>query len=807
MPKTLTMIDPRPNGSGGQYERGQTYTLADDLADYFLSIGVARYPTLQQTQVLADRDPATGEVSTIGTGRDPLGAPVVAVTSPGGGVTLSSEALAAIENSYPVKNAATQTTPQAWMPLILETGITSLRAEMRINAANYEFSGEVRGTLETNTVIAKLFSALLPVFDTEAICVAKPVGVARVGVTRQHEVIVLDAPVGTKVICLDGLFGRINTEEYRQSTPVAPLLPIVRIVTDGGAELPAPALGVYIPATISVEPNGHNVPALSPTAFTVSGHGHSTWAQPKKPMKLKFSSAVSLLGLPAEKSFRAIANHLDKTSIRNAVAFEMARRLSAQWTPKEVYCEVYLNGLYQGLYQMLEPVKSGPSRLPIVTAKGSSVADPATENFMFEVNERMESEGAAGFRSTIQNVPVQFEEPEDPSAGQISYIKARFTAFEAALYGANWLDPELGYAKYIDMESWANWYLVSELTRNADAVMFSSCKLFKVADSGSGLGKIFFGPLWDSDRSLGAGSVALLGFVDFSAPSSGWYIRNAKWWIRLMEDPAFFAVVNARWAVLKAEVEKPGGVIDWGKSLALRVSGAVLNDARRWGYTPDARSRFDIAITWLVRRINWLNSRFTTPTVKNLVILPKSDGAVTLTGTGKWYNTGGGTASFTSAAGNPLGGHAVRLTWSAAPTLPIAGPYMYTIPAEAGKTYTALVLVRCSKPQRVMFDVEHKTAAGATVAKTSARNVDVPANRMVTLPVVIFTQPAETTRVQLSLFNAAGFPWEIGDWYEICGVMVVEGAFPDLRFADPVTSTSWVWDGAAFGSTSTGPTP
>lgn len=96
MPKTLTMIDPRPNGSGGQYERGQTYTLADDLADYFLSIGVARYPTLQQTQVLADRDPATGEVSTIGTGRDPLGAPVVAVTSPGGGVEFSDEIQAAI---------------------------------------------------------------------------------------------------------------------------------------------------------------------------------------------------------------------------------------------------------------------------------------------------------------------------------------------------------------------------------------------------------------------------------------------------------------------------------------------------------------------------------------------------------------------------------------------------------------------------------------------------------------------------------------------------------------------------------------
>lgn len=90
MPKTLTMIDPRPNGSGGHYERGKTYTLADDIADYFLSIGVARYPTLQQSDVIAGRDPSTGAVSTIGTGRDPLGAPVVAVTGPGGVVRLSA---------------------------------------------------------------------------------------------------------------------------------------------------------------------------------------------------------------------------------------------------------------------------------------------------------------------------------------------------------------------------------------------------------------------------------------------------------------------------------------------------------------------------------------------------------------------------------------------------------------------------------------------------------------------------------------------------------------------------------------------
>lgn len=88
MPKTLIMNDTRPDGAGGYHLKGQTYTLPDQLADYYLGIGLARYPSLQQRQVVADRDPATGAISTVGTGRDPIGAPVTAVTRPGGGVRL-----------------------------------------------------------------------------------------------------------------------------------------------------------------------------------------------------------------------------------------------------------------------------------------------------------------------------------------------------------------------------------------------------------------------------------------------------------------------------------------------------------------------------------------------------------------------------------------------------------------------------------------------------------------------------------------------------------------------------------------------
>lgn len=112
MAKTLIMNDTRPDGAGGFHRKGQTYTLADDLAHYYLSNGIARYPTLQQLDVVADRDPATGAVSTVGTGRDPLGTPVVAVTGPGGVVYFLEMPL------------QTNTVPAGFRPSILASLVT-----------------------------------------------------------------------------------------------------------------------------------------------------------------------------------------------------------------------------------------------------------------------------------------------------------------------------------------------------------------------------------------------------------------------------------------------------------------------------------------------------------------------------------------------------------------------------------------------------------------------------------------------------------------------------------------------------------
>jgi hypothetical protein len=731
--------------------------------------------------------------------------PVTAVTSPGGGVTLSSEASAAIENSYPVKNAATQTTPQAWERLQIASGAVAAGISVRVNGNRYEFSGVIYGTFTIDTIIAKLFSGYEEAVDSTAVC-ASSVGPVSVTVTRQNELVVTGITGTATWIDVSPLSAEIRRPNYQRSLAITPSLPIVRINT-GGADLPAPALDTYIAATISVDPNGHDVPALAETAFSISGHGNSTWTYPKKSMKLKFSTPVGLLGMPAEKSFRALANYVDRTNIRNSVCFEMARRLSPHWTPRDVYCEVFLNGVYQGLYEMTEPVKSGVSRLDINTPKASSSAAPELGAYMIEISERMETDGAIGFRTPLQNVPIQFEEPDNPNAAQLAYVQAKFTAFEAALYSVDWLDPTNGYAKYVDFTSWADWFCVTELSKQADA-MFSSSKLWLGEGEN---GKIFFGPLWDSDRSFGGWSIPLAGYVDFSTPPSGWKVSSAKFWIRLISDPAFFAVVKARWAILKNEVERPGGIVDWAKQLAMHTATAAGNNAMRWGFTDDAKARLDLVLGFLRSRVDWIDARLTMPVVRNIVKMPKpaTDGSSALTGAGLWFITGGGTAVLSSGADNPLGGRTLRCTWTVSPTGARAGPYMTNLPCEEGKTYTMAAWVRSSKKQRVIFDAEQKPASGVTVGAltTSAGDIEIPANRLIALPPLVFTLGAGMTMVQATLFNATGSPWVAGDWYEICGLLLVEGSFPRIGFASPDDNPTWVWDGVPFNSTSTGPAP
>ena len=92
--------------------------------------------------------------------------------------------------------------------------------------------------------------------------------------------------------------------------------------------------------------------------------GSSSQQFPKKPygIELRDSSGENsvnapLLGMPSESDWVLNATYNDKTLIREALTYDLNRQISSVYTPRYRYCEVVLNGSYNGLYILFEKIK------------------------------------------------------------------------------------------------------------------------------------------------------------------------------------------------------------------------------------------------------------------------------------------------------------------------------------------------------------------------------------------------------------------------------------------------------------------
>lgn len=689
-----------------------------------------------------------------------------------------------------------------WTLLTLAAGITSGDAAVRVNGNRYEFCGTLTGAITAGLALASLPVALPPPGASTGACSAST-GPATVTISADGRLSAGTVSGSPTSISLDGVSAPVPA--LQEAAPnVRPTLAVVRLETLGQT-IPAPTLDTYISGFITVEANSSGLPDMARQPIDISGHGNSTWGRPKKPYKLRFPTAQPLLGMPAVRHWRALANYYDRTLIRNAVAFEAMRRVYSPWTPRNEYAELYIDGVYQGVYAMTESIRADANRLPVTLAPSSGTGLAATGAFMLEVNSQYVAEGENGFSTVPSGVPIQFDDPSAPPSGQVTYLTNWVNTFDATLMGGSWLDPVNGYAKYVDMNSWADWYLISEVTRNQDSTFYASCKLYKTRDTDTTPGKLYFGPLWDSDLSLGNGYNATANALrDWSGAHNLWYTRTSVWFKRMTADPAFATVVQARWALFKAALSGPYGVMEWARNLALKISAAADADGRRWGYTADSRIRTQLMLRWLRRRIDWLDGRIANLTVVN--INPYGRGS--LGATPSLYTINGGAATLALQAGNPLagGGNSLRATWTTASTSS-SGIVLYYLPVSENQPYSVAAAVRGSVNKSMQLRAQFYDSANAPLGTQIILDpFTISANTLTTLPTLQAVAPAGATRMAVNVYTQIGVGWAVGEWLEVCGLMVVQVHINEMQYADPLTNpgSGWVWDGTALASTSRG---
>ena len=385
-----------------------------------------------------------------------------------------------------------------------------------------------------------------------------------------------------------------------------PKLPVLSIRTASGADIVSKE--VYVPAAMTLTDTSGA--ALNEGALEIRGRGNTTWTFPKKPYRMKLAASAALLGMPANRHWVLLANYSDKTMLRNDLSFELSRMLGMAWTPRSQFVDVQLNGQYLGVYQLTEHVRIAPERVNITSMKVTDTsATNITGGYLLEADERRGQTFC--FNSTMTRMVWCAADPETlGDAGwekQRTYITNYIARTDSAIFGNNFADPTTGYAAFIDVESAINYYMVQEVVKNVDGNLRFGASFSKPRG-----GKLTFGPVWDFDLAIGNVNYNGADLVD------GWYSRQAQWYTRLFQDPAFSARFKERWAEMKR-----AGTIDSLQNLVFsRANYLSLVQQRNFERWPilgtyvwpnrvvtgsyDGES---IALkSWLIGRIRWMGA-------------------------------------------------------------------------------------------------------------------------------------------------------------------------------------------------------
>ena len=320
--------------------------------------------------------------------------------------------------------------------------------------------------------------------------------------------------------------------------------------------------------------------------MSMRGSGNSTWSAytEKKPFKIKLDKKADILGLGENKHWVLLANHFDSTLIKNRITAWLGDQMGFEFTPRGVPVDLVLSGdiygtKYLGSYYLSENVRVDTNRLEIDELKeGDTDPDVITGGYLLQNGYQVDKNSPDRFFTsrnadwathtpsfdTSDNVLLGAaeEETEEAFAGrdlgdgyvnkaQQEYIQNYIQMFEDVLF-----EQGTEYRKLMDLESAAKYWLLQTFTLNGDGYATGSTYMYKVRDSAEGVGKIYWGPLWDFDFGW-----------DKQAKTTG--IPYGHEWIKPMlydtADGGFVEEIHKQWPVMKENLLKlieDGGIID-----------------------------------------------------------------------------------------------------------------------------------------------------------------------------------------------------------------------------------------------------
>jgi len=360
-------------------------------------------------------------------------------------------------------------------------------------------------------------------------------------------------------------------------------LPLIEIDTQG-AEIPGKAedgaddIVCTVKMIDSEKTNNHKDGEASITSSAyIHVRGRSSRAFDKFGYALRLvdengeNNPQSVMGMARHHEWALHGPILDKTLIRNYMWYNIAGEIM-DYAPNVRFCEAFLNGEYIGLYVMTETVTAG-TRLNLAIGKmGGSYA-----GYLLRLD--------TGSKEDIKNIKpfsvythrfsgsvnIEYPGKENLTEEIADSICKDFSAFEKALYSFDYDDGKYGYKSLIDIDSFADYFILNEFALNYDAGELSTY-IYKDLDGS------FKMCVWDFNNSCD-------NYIEADLEPSGFKMQRGVWYDMLFKDEDFTERVISRYKKLRKTYLSDEYLNDYIDGVIDYLGGAVDRNFEKWGYT------------------------------------------------------------------------------------------------------------------------------------------------------------------------------------------------------------------------------
>ena len=280
-------------------------------------------------------------------------------------------------------------------------------------------------------------------------------------------------------------------------------IPVINI-TVNGAHIPDrsdPEYHNYCPAVLNYEEGDTSV--LDESGKVRIRGTSSRWFK-KKGYKIKFSSKVSIGGLPASKKFNLLASYMDPTLLRDYLAMQISydmNTLSGRYSPTIRPVKVYLDEVYKGIYYLIDDIGTSVDKINLLPSE-----DENKTSFLLEMDTLAHKEGEEGVNYFVlgttdvfdydgdgyTDLEYKLDTPETVSETQFQFIENYIKSCREALVNK---DLET-FSSLVDVKAFIDYFMLAEIFRNTDLAGRSVYLYLPDVN-----GKLIYGPSWDFDYS------------------------------------------------------------------------------------------------------------------------------------------------------------------------------------------------------------------------------------------------------------------------------------------------------------------